>query len=419
MKKRLGSILILLLTGCLLFAAGCGPTTKSDQITKLDKQEDTTSKDKDKKVEPLKEKTKLPNNGIITKGQMETIAGKKSNYEFYASDPDSGNDYIWTYDGKKIQNPIEQKLKVTFKNDKVEEVKKAANDATVGLGFSLEEGNLAAPVDLKIVLDEKWDADSVILCKVVDNKPEKMSEAVVGTESKADKEVTSLTFPVKEMGDTYYLVGGKTKNDKDSSNQTAGVQNKKKTDSKADSAQNQTEDGENREYAGDETQEYTEPETQTNESSDEQQQSNAETSQAQQAEHTCTISIECSTILNNQGDLNKAKSDFVPSDGVIMASETVEYQPGETVYDVLYRITKSKGIHMEASYTPAYSSYYVEGINQLYEFDCGELSGWMYSVNGWFPNYGCSKYEVSDGDMIEWRYTCDLGRDVGDQYMGE
>ena len=58
----------------------------------------------------------------------------------------------------------------------------------------------------------------------------------------------------------------------------------------------------------------------------------------------------------------------------------------------------------------------VEGINQLYEFDCGELSGWMYSVNSWFPNYGCSQYEVSDGDMIEWRYTCDLGRDVGDQY---
>ena len=44
------------------------------------------------------------------------------------------------------------------------------------------------------------------------------------------------------------------------------------------------------------------------------------------------------------------------------------------------------------------------------------MSGWMYSVNSWFPNYGCSQYEVSDGDMIEWRYTCDLGRDVGDQY---
>ena len=26
------------------------------------------------------------------------------------------------------------------------------------------------------------------------------------------------------------------------------------------------------------------------------------------------------------------------------------------------------------------------------------------------------KYTISDGDVIQWRYTCDLGRDVGDQY---
>lgn len=36
-----------------------------------------------------------------------------------------------------------------------------------------------------------------------------------------------------------------------------------------------------------------------------------------------------------------------------------------------------------------------------------------------FPNYGCSKYEVSDGDVIEWRYTCDLGKDVGDEFEEE
>lgn len=129
-----------------------------------------------------------------------------------------------------------------------------------------------------------------------------------------------------------------------------------------------------------------------------------------------TISIECSTILNNWDDLNEAKADFVPSDGWILYTSEVEYSPGETVYDVLYRVCKDTSIQMSAKYTPAYGSYYVEGINQLYEFDCGELSGWMYSVNGWFPNYGCSQYEVSDGDIIEWRYTCDLGRDVGDQY---
>lgn len=74
---------------------------------------------------------------------------------------------------------------------------------------------------------------------------------------------------------------------------------------------------------------------------------------------------------------------------------------------------------MEHSYTPLYGSEYVEGINQLYEYDCGELSGWMYNVDGWFPNYGCDKYILSDGETIQWVYTCDLGKDVGDNSMWE
>ena len=53
-----------------------------------------------------------------------------------------------------------------------------------------------------------------------------------------------------------------------------------------------------------------------------------------------------------------------------------------------------------------YGSYYIEGINNLYEFDCGNQSGWMYKVNGWFPNYGCSSYNLKDGDSIVWAFTC-------------
>ncbi|MBQ6393402.1 MAG: DUF4430 domain-containing protein, partial [Eubacterium sp.] len=131
----------------------------------------------------------------------------------------------------------------------------------------------------------------------------------------------------------------------------------------------------------------------------------------------CTISINCSTILNNMDNLTAGKEEFVPSDGWILKSTKVSFSDGESVHDVLQRVCKDKGIHMESSFTPAYNSAYVEGINQLYEFDCGELSGWMYNVNGWFPNYGCSKYVLSDGDVISWVYTCDLGKDVGDNSM--
>ena len=71
---------------------------------------------------------------------------------------------------------------------------------------------------------------------------------------------------------------------------------------------------------------------------------------------------------------------------------------------------------MEAEWTPIYNSAYVEGIHNLYEFDCGFQSGWMYSVNGWYPNYGASRYALKQGDVVQWRYTCDYGYDVGGEY---
>ena len=135
------------------------------------------------------------------------------------------------------------------------------------------------------------------------------------------------------------------------------------------------------------------------------------------ASNTCTISISCATILDNMDHLKSSKAEFVPSDGWILAPTEVEFTEGESVHDVLQRVCKEAGIQMESSFTPAYNSAYVEGINNLYEFDCGELSGWMFSVNGWYPNYGCSKYTVNTGDEICWVYTCNLGKDVGDNSM--
>ena len=72
-----------------------------------------------------------------------------------------------------------------------------------------------------------------------------------------------------------------------------------------------------------------------------------------------------------------------------------------------------EGILFEFETTPLYSGVYIEGIANLYEFDCGPLSGWMYAVNGAFPNYGCGTCKVKSGDRIQWIYTCDLGRDIG------
>ena len=130
-------------------------------------------------------------------------------------------------------------------------------------------------------------------------------------------------------------------------------------------------------------------------------------------EWTCTLSVSCATILDNMALCDPEKRELVPEDGWILEPMTVTFYAGESVFNVLQRTLKEQGIHMEHSYTPAYHSAYVEGINNLYEFDVGEHSGWMYSVNGWFPNYGCSRYRLQDGDVVEWKYTCDLGSDVG------
>lgn len=127
----------------------------------------------------------------------------------------------------------------------------------------------------------------------------------------------------------------------------------------------------------------------------------------------CKISISCATILDNMDYCDPDKVELVPDDGWILAETEVTFYEGESVFNVLQRTCKQNKIHMEFSSTPIYNSAYIEGIANLYEFDVGELSGWMYSVNDWYPNYGCSRYQLSDGDVIKWVFTCDLGSDVG------
>ena len=134
--------------------------------------------------------------------------------------------------------------------------------------------------------------------------------------------------------------------------------------------------------------------------------------------YSCTISISCATILDNMDQVEAQKKQLVPADGWLLPETVVTFYEGESVFDVLLRVCKENKLHMEYMDTPMYNSAYIEGIGNLYEFDAGPLSGWMYKVNEWFPNYGCSRYALKDGDVICWVYTCDLGADVGDNSMG-
>ena len=133
----------------------------------------------------------------------------------------------------------------------------------------------------------------------------------------------------------------------------------------------------------------------------------------------CTISIRCDTILANMDRLEPAKKELIPADGVLLPETEVSFDEGESAFDVLYRVARERKILMEFSDSPVYNAVYIEGIGNIYEFDCGELSGWVYSVNGVFPNYGISYYKPKDGDRIEVMYTCDLGADAGNVFPSD
>lgn len=140
---------------------------------------------------------------------------------------------------------------------------------------------------------------------------------------------------------------------------------------------------------------------------------------------TCTLEISCENILKNKDKLKENKAAFLPKNGLILGSTKVTVPEGSTAFDVIKKACadnvctdgcvycKKNGIQLDYVYTPAFESYYIRGIHQLYEKDCGTQSGWMYSVNGVFPNYGCNQYKLKDGDTVRFSYTCDLGDDLG------
>ncbi|MEG0283989.1 MAG: DUF4430 domain-containing protein [Erysipelotrichales bacterium] len=106
---------------------------------------------------------------------------------------------------------------------------------------------------------------------------------------------------------------------------------------------------------------------------------------------------------------------YVPSDGYVLHKTTIEVPSGSSAFDVLQKATRLNRIHMEyqGANDNIYNSVYIQGINHIYEFSAGGESGWMYSVNSKFPNYGLSAVTVKNGDVIRMAYTVDLGCDLG------
>jgi len=118
----------------------------------------------------------------------------------------------------------------------------------------------------------------------------------------------------------------------------------------------------------------------------------------------CGIKIECADILTDINSLKEEKRSLIPEDGIIYESAEVEFTDDETVFDVLKKVLKDENIPFEYSNTPPYNTAYIEGINNIYVLDCGERSGWLYSVNDEEPMVACSDYVLKNGDKITFSY---------------
>ncbi len=116
---------------------------------------------------------------------------------------------------------------------------------------------------------------------------------------------------------------------------------------------------------------------------------------------TVTMTIRCDTLIG------KITDGRVPADGCILPETTFELAKDETALDILTEAARKHSIQADID-----ANGYVRGLAYLYEFDAGDISGWMYYVNGESPSVMSSEYKLAPGDRIEWLYTCELGRDI-------
>ena len=130
---------------------------------------------------------------------------------------------------------------------------------------------------------------------------------------------------------------------------------------------------------------------------------NGELPEKAEAIGTVTLSVRC--------DAAVGLAPYIPADGVILPPTAFPIAQGDTVYTILTDAARAHGLHLEAS-GPA-GMRYVQGLGYLYELAHGDLSGWLYFVNGESPSVGCEQQQLRDGDVIEWHYTLTMGQDLG------
>lgn len=342
----------------------------------------------------------IPKNGIIKKDTFDEI--KKGNAITVFEGESDNFKYEWTVFGKDLNDTRDINFLVGF--DKTKSGIKVKFNETEDLGFSAL---------LSIYITEKWNADSAT---AYNNGTAIYSVSITGIETTILNLSVNKIYSECEISpdDNKYEDNSTASNATTSENADANKQSTSNDTTKIDGSSS-TQSNMGTTSSGEKDKYHTAPVPDGKPTPVEPEDNEVDI----QKTYTCTFSIECTSILNNLSSLDSDKIELIPSNGIILEEIEVEFFDGESVFDVLQRVCQENEIHLESEWTPMYNSAYIEAIGNIYEKDCGELSGWQYRVNGWYPNYGCSRYKLSDGAKVEFRFSCDLGKDIGNDWMGQ
>ncbi|WHY88358.1 DUF4430 domain-containing protein [Neobacillus novalis] len=87
----------------------------------------------------------------------------------------------------------------------------------------------------------------------------------------------------------------------------------------------------------------------------------------------------------------------------ILGATKVNFKDGATIFDIISQTAKKQGIVVDSRGSGA--TAYIEGIDNIYEFDYGVKSGWIFKQNGVSLTKSIGIVKVKDGDRIECFYT--------------
>lgn len=204
-----------------------------------------------------------------------------------------------------------------------------------------------------------------------------------------------------------------TKNKKEkNTKETKKEEKQETTDQTQETSESTQNDSQSSTQSTDETK--TNDENKSNSKSSSTTQSNSKSSSAGHSQSSTNQSQSNSgQTSNNQSNnsSNNSSSSQQPTNGKItvnmqvigmgntMMSGILTVDKGASVYTALTQLASQNGLSVSGT------KIYVKGIGDLFEKQHGSLSGWMYSVNGVYPNKSCGYYYLDNNDSVVWRYV--------------